>query len=124
MKDNRDEFKVVTDFLRSQRMAIKPDPERLRQALVQSSLLTDDEDDWAGLQRFWKPFMGMGLAVFGVGILLWSPGNISDESQIAQDWESEFMAEIADFYETKAELEPIYTEPLFSSDNRYQLWKS
>lgn len=120
MKDNLNEFTLVTDFLKSQRLAIKPDPERLKQALVQGALLADDEDDWGRLQPFWKPLMGAGLAVFGGVILLSTPKNISDEVQIAQDWESEFMSEIADFYETKAELEPLYTQPLFSSDNRYQ----
>jgi len=107
------EYQDVIDFIQSQRLAIKPNPENLRQALIQGALLEEE----GTVKRFWKPFLGASLAMFGVGIMVWSP---SEEVQIAQDWESEFMAEMEDFYETKAELEPLYTEPLFSAVTPYQ----
>jgi len=79
----------IIDFLQAQQQTIAPNPEHLRQALVQSALLkqAEQQDHWGVLAKIfgnWKPFTGVAMSLFGIGFLtanMWLPSETIERSQ-------------------------------------------
>lgn len=75
------DYLEVVEFLRAQQSEVLPNPESLRQALLQGDLIAPkpSRDDWGAFSVFqsgWKTWGGLGVSMFGVAVIAaswWNP---------------------------------------------------
>lgn len=108
----------IIEFLQAQRTSAVPDPNNLKQALLQASLIEAQEtnDEWGSFMSLfseWKTWVGVAVSVLGVAVLV-NPTGQQTTSLVQQPAES-VMQESALAYKSRAATGTATVDPLVES---------
>lgn len=134
------DYLEVIEFLRAQQSTHQPNPENLKQALLQGDLLTPEiSDDWGSFRFFkvrlshWQTWGGVGVSMFGVVVLAaswWNPPQtvVTPEAEIVgqKSIPTESLA-VADSANFSTEVMPMaarsyMAEPAVGEDPETEAW--